>query len=41
MGQHGVIKNMKRHEAAMCPGERRRAKHSKVIRAKRKAEANA
>jgi ribosomal protein S21 len=39
MGQHGVIRDMKRHETAMRPGERRRAKHSKALKAQRKAKA--
>ena len=41
LGKEHVIRDMRRHEAAVRPGERRRGKHGKSIRAQRKAEANA
>jgi ribosomal protein S21 len=33
MGQHGVIRDMKRHEEALRPGEGRRNKKAKAIKA--------
>jgi ribosomal protein S21 len=39
--QHGVIRDMKRHEEALRSGERRRNKQSKVLKAQRKAQVNA
>jgi hypothetical protein len=40
MGQQDAIWDRGRYETAMRPGEKRRAKHSKMVKAQMKAEAD-
>jgi ribosomal protein S21 len=39
LSDQGVIRDMKRHETAMRPSERQRAKHSRALKEQRKAKA--
>jgi len=39
MGQHGLIRDIRRQKKALRPGKSRRLKHSKTLRARWKANA--